>query len=281
MRKYLIALLSVLVVPLALSAQLMSVDQLKKEMKGNKNLVVLGIEIKDEFIKDSQVVEYKLVRKDDNVPDAKLFEGVMQKLGVNSNSKIVIYESGKGYGSFHPAARLYWTFKYFGHKDVYILQGGFEEWKDMGGDVSKDKPKRVKKGNYKAGSPNSAIFASTDEVKAALGKKTIVDVRPFANYIGIDKPAVAKQKGHIDGAKSAPLDTYFKQGTHFHDKAALEKYFADLNIDLKGESIAYCNTGSFAAVGWYVMSEIFGKKVKLYDGSMKEWDGAVSSKLQN
>lgn len=269
------------VLPLVLSAQLITVDQLKKEVKSNKNLVMLGIELKDEHIKGSQTIDYKLVRKDDNVPEAKLFEGVMQKLGVNSNSKIVVYESGKGYGSFHPAARLYWTLKYFGHKDVAILAGGLEEWKDMGGDVTKDKPARVKKGNYKAGKPDASIYASADEVKASLGKKTIVDARPFAQYIGADKPAVAKQKGHIDGAKSAPLDTYFKQGTHFYDKKVLEEYFANLNIDLKNDNIAYCNTGSFAAVGWFVMNEILGKKTKLYDGSMKEWDGAVATKLQN
>ena len=269
-----------LALPLVLSAQLISVADLQKEMKSNKNLVILGIDEAGGKIPGSRAVDYNNVRKDDNVPEAKLFEMLMAREGVNNDSKVVIVETGKSYSSFHPAARLYWTFKYFGHDNVYILNGGLEEWVLGGGEVSDDRPKRAR-GKFKAGKPRSEIYASIDEVKAALGKKTIVDARPFKNYINTEKPPVAKQAGHIDGAKAAPLDAYFKGGSTLYDKEKLAMLFDGLNIDLGKESIVYCNTGSFAAVGWYVMHEVLGKKVKLYDGSMKEWDGPVSTQLQN
>jgi len=38
------------------------------------------------------------------------------------------------------------------------------------------------------------------------------------------------------------------------------------------DSIAFCNTGHWASLGWFANSEILGKKnVKLYDGSMVDW----------
>lgn len=281
MKKISIFAAFLLAIPLVLSAQLITSAELKEEIKSNNKLVILGIDDAGGKIPNSRAIEYKSVRdKDDNVQDAKLFEALMQREGVNNDSKVVIVESGKGYGSFHPAARLYWTFKYFGHDNVYLLSGGLQDWVDMGGEVTEDRPKRAR-GNFTAKTPRSDIYASTEQVKAALGKQTIVDARPFANYIGVDKPAVAKQNGHIDGAKAAPLNIYFKTGTVLHDKEKLAALFDGLNIDMSKESIVYCNTGSFAAVGWYVMQEVLGKKVRMYDGSMKEWDGAVSTQLQN
>lgn len=269
-----------LAIPLALSAQLISAADLQKEL-GSKNLVILGLDDAGAKIPGSRAIEYKNVRdKDDNVQDAKLFEALMQREGVNNDSKVVIVESGKGYGSFHPAARLYWTFKYFGFDNVYILNGGLQEWTIAGGAISDERPKRAR-GNFKAKEPRAEIYASTEQVKAAVGKQTIVDARPFANYMGVEKPGVAKQNGHIDGAKAAPLTDYFKSGSVLHSKENLAAFFEGLNIDMSKESIVYCNTGSFAAVGWYVMHEMLGKKVRMYDGSMKEWDGPVATALQN
>ena len=38
------------------------------------------------------------------------------------------------------------------------------------------------------------------------------------------------------------------------------------------EIYSYCNTGHWASVNWFVISEVMGKdNVKLYDGSMVEW----------
>ena len=38
------------------------------------------------------------------------------------------------------------------------------------------------------------------------------------------------------------------------------------------EVVSYCNTGHWAAVNWFVLSEVAGlSDIKLYDGSMVEW----------
>jgi thiosulfate/3-mercaptopyruvate sulfurtransferase len=276
-----IRLLAIFVLALPLWAGTIGMMELQEKL-GEDNLVIMGINLEDKMIPGSRVVSYDRVRQDSNVPEANLFQAAMQAEGVNKDSFVVIVEDGTGFGSFHPAARLYWTFKYFGHDNVAILEGGMQDWTDMGGE-STEVPRRFPRarGNFEAGEPNESIIASTEMVKAAIGKQTIVDIRPFVNYIGMVKPAIAQQAGHIDGAKSAPLDLYFSTGTIFRDKADLAQMFEDLSIDLSGESISYCNTGSFAAVGWFVISEILGHENRLYDASMKEYDGPVSTALQN
>ena len=275
-------LFTIFLLALPLWAATISMDELQSKT-GDANLVILGINLEGQMIPNSRVVSYDRVRQDDNVPAANLFQAAMQAEGINKDSFVVIVESGEGFGSFHPAARLYWTFKYFGHDNVAILEGGMQDWTDMGGDVTEvpRRAARVRPGNFEAKAPRAELIASTEQVKAAVGKELIIDARPFANYIGTVKPPVAQQNGHIQGAKSAPLDLYFSSGSILRSKADLEKLFADLNIDPSKGAITYCNTGSFAAVGWFVVSEILGHSNRLYDASMKEWDGPVSTVLQN
>ena len=40
----------------------------------------------------------------------------------------------------------------------------------------------------------------------------------------------------------------------------------------KGSVITFCNTGHWASLNWFVMSELLGNKdARMYDGSMLEW----------
>ena len=43
----------------------------------------------------------------------------------------------------------------------------------------------------------------------------------------------------------------------------------------QGSVIAFCNTGHWATLDWFVMSELLGNKdARMYDGSMLEWTAA-------
>lgn len=66
-------------------------------------------------------------------------------MGISNDDKIVVYD---GMGLFS-APRVYWTFKYFGHKDIAVLDGGFPLWKKENGWIS-DAPPTIIPGKYKA-----------------------------------------------------------------------------------------------------------------------------------
>lgn len=54
---------------------------------------------------------------------------------------------------------------------------------------------------------------------------------------------------------------------------------AELNPGTR--TIAFCNTGHWAATDWFVLSELAGfEEVALYDGSMAEWSLDRSRPIQ-
>ena len=50
-------------------------------------------------------------------------------LGISESDTIVVYDSA----GLYSAARVWWTFRIFGAKDVFILDGGLPKWKAVGG----------------------------------------------------------------------------------------------------------------------------------------------------
>ncbi len=58
----------------------------------------------------------------------------------------------------------------------------------------------------------------------------------------------------------------------FRDKATLEKIFASRGVPTSGEVVTFCNTGHWASIDWFVLSELLGNAdARMYDGSMVEW----------
>ena len=58
------------------------------------------------------------------LPSAEDFDAAMQDLGVGNGMQIVIYDS---MGLFF-SGRAWWMFRYFGHYEVAVLDGGFPAW---------------------------------------------------------------------------------------------------------------------------------------------------------
>ena len=57
----------------------------------------------------------------------------------------------------------------------------------------------------------------------------------------------------------------------------LRQLYALANVDPASNQIAFCNTGHWASLGWFVSSELLGSgNATLYDGSMVEWSADES-----
>jgi len=52
----------------------------------------------------------------------------------------------------------------------------------------------------------------------------------------------------------------------------IENLAADAGVSKDAKEITYCNTGHWASVAWFGLSEVMGNKnTAMYDGSMTEW----------
>lgn len=210
------------------------------------------------------------------VPPKKDFENLMKSVGLNKGDTVVIVSKGESNGDMTMSTRLYWQLKYFGHKDMAILNGGTAQWILDKRKVS-SKAGKVKKGNWVATAEDKSIFASSQDVAAAVKGKDaqLVDTRSVGLFLGTwYKSSYVHAKGHIEGAKNYPneLITKPKLPARFISGKDTKALMDTLGIDSSGNSITYCNSGHLASGTWFLMSEVLGnKKVKLYDGSMHQW----------
>ena len=216
---------------------------------------------------DGRMVQKMLIGK-------AAFEKVMQAVGVNKDSKVVIVSKGENNAHLTTATRLYWQMKYYGHNNMAILNGGMAQWLIDKRKYS-TKAGKVKKGNWLATAERNEILATSKDVEAAVKRKEqLVDTRPLSLYLGTwRKKSYVYDSGHIPGAKPFPNELLStKMPAKFLKVSNSKTLFEQMGIKTDKKSITYCNSGHLATGSWFVLSELLGNKnVKMYDGSMHQW----------
>ena len=211
------------------------------------------------------------------LPDKASFEALMQKLGVNNNSAIVITSTSSKAAEVFFATRLYWQLKYYGHDNVALLNGGNGKWFKEKRATTTKQYESVKKGNFIAKVERKEILATTIDVKEAIKKHsvTLIDARSQDMYLGLFyKKKYVGAAGHLSKAKSVDGDMFLLHGTvkTFHPTDKIQMALEAKGVGSKAASISYCNSGHLASGLWFIEHELLGnKKAKLYDGSMHAW----------
>ncbi|MHB8253303.1 MAG: sulfurtransferase [Acidiferrobacter sp.] len=208
------------------------------------------------------------------LPPVPVIQAYLRSVGVNNQSEVVVYNSiktpmGLGLGG---ETRAFWTLRVLGHQQDAILNGGFEAWQKMHGPLTK--VARHATGNFVAHF-QPAIDASLQQVRADLHKHvTLIDNRPMHQIVGLTKAPFVARYGHIPGAVPYPVTWMVGPDGNLLPKAQLEALarVAHLPTNHNAPMVTYCNTGHWASIGWFVMTQELGyHHVRLYDGSMTQW----------
>jgi thiosulfate/3-mercaptopyruvate sulfurtransferase len=106
-----------------------------------------------------------------NVLSRQACDDLLQRAGVYNDTTLVLY------GDFNNwfAAFAFWVFKYYGFKDVRIMNGGRKKWLEEDREISKDIP-NYPKGNIKTTGPDDNIRVFLDEVKQALDARDRIKI---------------------------------------------------------------------------------------------------------
>lgn len=210
------------------------------------------------------------------LPSRKDFEAMMQALGVNNDSLVVLTSKGTKPDEIFFATRMYWQLKYYGHDNVTVLDGGTAGWADEKRPLSKNASAPAK-GNFTARAERKELMATTKDVEATMGKATLVDGRTLDYFVGLQqKKKYVYEKGHIPGSKIMSNALVFKhgkgKGLKFRSADELKAAIAALGIPSSGDVIGYCNSGHLGSGSWFILSELIGnKQARIYDASLHGW----------
>lgn len=200
------------------------------------------------------------------LPSIEELKNTFENIGISNDSIVISYDEGDLSG----ASRLWWILKYLGHDKVYVLDGGLEAFKDLGGEISTEDEKSTK-GNLNINLQEN-MKVDMEYVRERLEDKNvvIVDSREYKRYIGEFEP-VDKKAGHIPGAINCFWMDILKKDddkVFLKSEEELKKQFSEL-MDFN-EVIVYCGSGITACPNSLALSEV-GIKHKLYLGSFSDW----------
>jgi len=212
--------------------------------------------------------------------DKDAFSALLSRVGIANDSTVVFY----GDKSNWYACYTFWLFKYFGHEDARIMDGGRTKWEAENRPETRD-VKQYPATTYIAKEPNAAVRAFRDDVLRAVQQQDtqLVDVRSPQEFSGevihmAGYPQEGAQRaGHITGAKSIPWGQAANPDGTFKNATELKEVYGSRGITEAQPTIAYCRIGERASHTWFALTYLLGyENVSNYDGSWTEWGSMVN-----
>ena len=209
-------------------------------------------------------------------------EELLSRSGVTSDTTIVLYGDNNNWF----AAWSLWIFKYYGHNDVRLLDGGRVKWLADKREITTEVP-TYQRTEYHAKQPNEDIRAYRDQVLSKLGKAALVDVRSPGEYSGQllapeNLPQEGAQRGgHIPGAANIPWGQAVQEDGTFKPAEELRALYGGKGVTPDKEVIAYCRIGERSSHTWFVLNYLLGyPTVRNYDGSWTEWGSLIGAPIE-
>jgi thiosulfate/3-mercaptopyruvate sulfurtransferase len=216
--------------------------------------------------------------------DQKALESLLGQSGISNDTTILLYGDNNNWF----AAYAFWQLKYYGHKDVRLINGGRKKWVEEKRQLTTE-PTKVAATTYRATGPDESIRARKEDIFSTLEKKTaaqLVDVRSGDEFTGkiIAPPGMsetAQRAGHIPGAANIPWAQAANEDGTFKSLDALKALYGGKGITGKNEVIAYCRIGERSSHTWFVLKYLLGyDNVKNYDGSWTEWGNLIGAPIE-
>jgi thiosulfate/3-mercaptopyruvate sulfurtransferase len=196
------------------------------------------------------------------------FAGAMGSLGIGDDTSVVIYDHAGG----QFATRLWWALTYYGHDEVFVLDGGWGKWTAEGRPTTDEIP-ALQPATFTP-RPRAAWRTEAEALLAAgEGGVLVLDARDEGQYTGTVARGEARA-GRVPGAAHLHSDSLLdpESGT-FRSEEELERRLREAGVpgDRDEPVIAYCNGGVAATVPLFALHRLGYKRLANYDGSWNEW----------
>ena len=260
---------------------LISVQTLAENLSA-KNLIILdasmkpvtnvGDAIAETYIPNSLRFDFDNDIKEMNtslphmMPSPEFFTDEVQKLGINKDSAIVVYDNVGIYAS----PRAWWMFRAMGHEQVAVLDGGLPAWINAGYETAPTlKGQPAQRGDFISNPQTDSFIDSSYVLKAIHNPQlTIFDARAEGRFDGAEpEPRPNMKRGHIPNSINIPFSSVLESGK-MKSKSELQSMFESYKDNQK---VFYCGTGVTACTLALAADQAGQKNFSVYDGSWAEW----------
>lgn len=199
------------------------------------------------------------------LPDFDLFASKLEKIGIIKNkTRVIVYDDSR----FAFAARLWWLLRYLGHKEVALLDGGWNGWVNNNLQTTDIIPKEDQGSFQPEIASDWIVNIDTVKQRKDLSSVILLDAREEKRYAGEEEP-IDPVAGHIPGA----INVFWQKITDS------EGYLIPLDmqkqiwqpLEKAEEIIVYCGSGVTACVDIFSLEMVGIKNYKLYPGGWSDW----------
>lgn len=198
------------------------------------------------------------------LPPAADLAAAFERCGVSNNSRIVLY--GDRLGLY--AARAFFSLDYLGLGGrAALLDGGIEKWRAEKRPLSQEAP-AAGQGRIKPRLQRVAVIGLAEMRSVAVTPPVsvvVIDARPLADF----------QAGAIPGARHAFWRDQLEntQIPTLRPPEDIQKLYEAAGLTRDKSAVTYCGSGVQASFSYFTLRYL-GYRVRLYDGSMSEWNSA-------
>ncbi len=206
------------------------------------------------------------------VPTAAAIRELLSGLGVTPDSTVVAYaEDDNPY-----AARFVWTLRYHGHKNSFVLDGGYDKWaaEERRTSILPTASAQPTRYDLSADADYLQARAEADYIFTRLENPGVLvwDTRRDAEYKGTE--VRADRGGHIPGAVHLNWTELQKEVNGVKVLKSSEEIVTllkEYGLTSDKEIVAHCQTGIRSSYATLVLLGLGYEAVKNYDGSWIEW----------
>jgi thiosulfate/3-mercaptopyruvate sulfurtransferase len=203
-----------------------------------------------------------------------VIESIFSQVGLNNAMPVVIYSgigrySQQGDGLEQTMAA--YTLARFGHREIYILNGGIDSWIEGGGELQKSY-NSIEQNSF-VSNINDNLFVNYQQFKELTNTTNTItiDVRPNSVYEG---QSLWSKPGHIPGAINLPWRQLMSHTNArlLRPEHQIRELISSKGINESQKVLLYCGTGREATAAFIIFKYVLNyPQVKLFEGSFTEW----------
>lgn len=222
----------------------------------------------------------------------KELKAALEQHGITSDTTVIIYgkfmwpdnnDEFPGSAAGHIGAiRNNMIMLYAGVKDVRVLNGGFQSWKDAGYEIHTNDVAKVPVNDFGTKIPAHAeIIVDIPQAKEMINAidADIVSVRSWEEYIGnVSGYNYIEKKGRIPGSvfgncgsDAYHMENYRNVDHTVREAQEIEANWKEFNITADKHLAFYCGTGWRGSEAFYNAWLMGWPRVSVFDGGWFEW----------